>query len=105
MNSIDHRIARLRRHRNRCLRLLTTRHPTTEAALGSVWFKQYRKAQDKIDCLQRQASRLVKLCRHRDNCLRFLTNRYPILEAAKGSKWYQQYRAAEVRVDCLQRQA
>jgi hypothetical protein len=36
INSIDHRIARLRRHRNRCLRLLTTRHPATEAALGSV---------------------------------------------------------------------
>lgn len=89
MNSIDHRIARLRRHRDRCLRLLTTRHPVTEAALGSVWFKQYRKAQDKIDCLQRQVSRLVKLCRHRDRCLRFLTNRYPILEAATGSKWYQ----------------
>jgi hypothetical protein len=105
MNSIDHRIAKLRRHRDRCLRLLTTRHPATEAALGSVWFKQYRKAQDKIDCLQRQVSRLVKLCRHRDRCLRFLTNRYPTLEAAKGSKRYQQYRAAEVRIDCLQRQA
>ena len=53
MNSIDHRIVRLRRYRDRCLRFLTTRYPTIEAALGSVWFKQYRKAQDKIDFLQR----------------------------------------------------
>ena len=41
MNSIDHRIVRLRRHRDRCLRILTTRCPAIEAALGSVWFKQY----------------------------------------------------------------
>jgi hypothetical protein len=95
MNSIDHRIVRLRRRRDKCLRFLTTRYPTIEAALGSVCFKQYKKAQDKIDCLQRQASRIVKLCRHRDRCLRFLTNRYPTLEAAKGSKWYQQYKITQ----------
>jgi hypothetical protein len=94
MNSIDHRIVRLRRHRDKCLRILTTRCPAIEAALGSVWFKQYRKAQDKIDFLQRQVSRIIKLCRHRNRCLRLLTTRYPILEAAKGSKWYQEYRKA-----------
>jgi len=105
MNSIDYRIVRLRRHRDRCLRFLTTRCPTIEAALGSVWFKQYRKAQDKIDFLQRQVSRVVKLCRHRDRCLRFLTTRYPTLEVAKGSKWYQEYRIAQDRIHCLQRQA
>ncbi|KAF4633412.1 hypothetical protein G7Y89_g4704 [Cudoniella acicularis] len=35
INSTDHRIVRLRQHRDRCLRFLTTRYPTIEAALRS----------------------------------------------------------------------
>jgi hypothetical protein len=38
-------------HRDRCLRSLTTRYPTLEAAKGSKWYQQYRIAQVRIDCL------------------------------------------------------
>jgi hypothetical protein len=55
MNSIDHRIVRLRRHRDRCLRFLTNRYPTLEVATRSKWYQQYRAAEVRIDCLQRQA--------------------------------------------------
>jgi hypothetical protein len=55
MNSIDHRIVRLCRHRDRCLRFLTTRYPILEAAKGSKWYQEYRRAQVRINCLQRQA--------------------------------------------------
>lgn len=103
MNSIPCRIRKLRAHCNRCLRFLTNRYPTIEAALWSVWFKQYRKAQDKIDYLQRQASRFCKLRAHCDRCLCFLTNCYLTIKAAKGPKWYQEYRKAQIRIDCLQR--
>lgn len=102
--TIDHRIVKLCRHRDRYLRVFTTRCATIKAALGSVWFKQYRKTQDKIDFLQCQVSRIIKLCRHHNRRLRFVTTRYT-LEAAKRSKWYQEYRRAQVRIDYLQCQA
>ena len=36
INSINYRLVKLRRHYNKCFRLLTTRHPITEVALRSV---------------------------------------------------------------------
>jgi hypothetical protein len=53
MNSIGHHI--VRQHRDRCLRFLTNRYPTLEAAQGSKWYQQYRAAEVRIDRLQSQA--------------------------------------------------
>lgn len=55
MNSLDRRVARLVGHRDRCLRFLAHHHPTLEAAKDTKWYRQYRTAQARIDCLRRRA--------------------------------------------------
>jgi hypothetical protein len=54
INSINRRIRILRVHCDRCLRFLTNRYLTLEAAKASKWYQEYRRAAARIDCLQRQ---------------------------------------------------
>ena len=53
MNSIDYRIVRLRRRRDKCLRFLKTRYPILEVAQGSQRYQEYTRVRVRLNCLLR----------------------------------------------------